>query len=107
MRRELARQISGIFVPTVTGEAQFEAALQRVSDFQSQHGRLPVAAADTNEEAGLGRWLDIQRTALGYGDLPDGRVAQLVEALGQHWAPPDGQEEASPTRRARARRRRG
>jgi hypothetical protein len=85
-RRELARQIAGIWDPPQDANELFARTLQRLAAFHRTNARTPNPTAGTLDEAQLGRWLEAQRADLRRGTLCDERRSQLNEAIGTDWA---------------------
>ncbi len=86
MRRELARQISGLGEPRQQDDEQFCACLRVLGDFLAARRRMPDVRAEDADEARLGSWLRAQQAAERRGALSGARGSKLRELIGPGWA---------------------
>ncbi|GAB4100574.1 helicase associated domain-containing protein [Sinomonas halotolerans] len=96
LRRELARQISGLPARTAAPVEpdRFLARLSEARRFQQEHGRLPSPTAADPAEARAGQWLRGQRQQARHGTLDAQHHALLADTLGRHWDDPAARERA-------------
>ncbi|GAB2741623.1 helicase associated domain-containing protein [Sinomonas soli] len=87
-RTRFGRSLAGLPALRQQSENDFAAAVNEVSAFVRDRGRLPEPAARDRTEVRLGAWLAAQRAADRRGRLSAQRASTLQRVLGRGWSSP-------------------